>query len=223
MKIENVAGISLAAGRPAEQQRQLAIGLRMLREIIVNQQRVSAAIAKVLADRATRIRCDELQRSGFRGGRGDHGRILHRAAAVETFDHLRDGRALLPDRDVDAVNVLAALVDDRVDCDRGLAGLAVADYQLALTAPDLEHRVDRLDSGLERLLYGLALDNAGGLDLDPARVARLDRAVVVDRLAERVDHASEHRLANRNFGDAPCALDLVAFLDRLRVAEERRA
>ena len=46
--------------------------------------------------------------AGFRSGGGDDGGVLHRAGAAERLDHLRDGRALLADRDVDAVHVLAA-------------------------------------------------------------------------------------------------------------------
>ena len=61
------------------------------------------------------------------------------------------GRLLLADRDVDALNAGGLLVDDRVDRHRGLAGLAVADDQLALAAADRDHRVDRLVAGLHRL------------------------------------------------------------------------
>ena len=71
-----------------------------------------------------------------------------------------DRGALLADGDVDAVDLLfgspvaqfSLLVDDRVDRDRGLAGLAVADDQLALAAADRGHGVDGLDAGLQRLV-----------------------------------------------------------------------
>ena len=223
MQIEDVAGIRLAAGRAAQQQRQLAIGLRVLAQIVVHQQRVLAAVAKIFAHRAAAVRRDVLQRSGFGSGRGDDGGELHRARAGQLLDHLRDGRALLPDRHVDAVHVEALLIDDRVDRDRGLAGLAIADDQLALSAPDNQHRVDGLDAGLQRLLDRLAADDTGRLDFDSAHLGRFDRALVVDRLAEGVDDAAEQALADRNFGDSAGALDLVAFLDGLRVAEEHGA
>src|SRR5205814_10195091 len=64
-------------------------------------------------------------------------------------------RSLLPDRDVDAEKVLPLLVDDGVDGDRGLAGLPVADDQLALTAPDRHHRIYRLEPRLHRLRHAL--------------------------------------------------------------------
>ncbi len=223
MEVEDVAGVSLASGRTAEQQRQLAIGLRVLAEIVVHEQRVLAGIAKIFAHRAAAVRCDVLQRSGFGSGRGDDGGKLHRARAGQLLDHLRDGRALLPDRHVNAMHVEALLIDDRIDRDRGLAGLTVANDQLALSASDDEHRVDRLDPGLQRLLDRLAADDPGRLDFDAAGFGRLDRTLVVNRLAECVDDAAEQAFADRHFCDSSGALDLVAFLDCLRVAEQHGA
>src|SRR3546814_4607511 len=64
-------------------------------------------------------------------------------------------RLLLADRDVEAEHVLPLLIQDRIDRDRGLADAAVADDQLALTATDRDHRVDRLHAGLHRLVHAL--------------------------------------------------------------------
>ena len=76
--------------------------------------------------------------------------------------YLADLGLLLSDRHVDADDTLTALIDYRVDRHRCLAGLAVADDQLALTSTDRDHRVDRLDAGLERGIYVGAIDHAGG-------------------------------------------------------------
>ncbi len=116
-----------------------------------------------------------------------------------------------------------ALIDDRIDRDCGLADPAVADDQLALAAPNLEHRVDRLDSGLQRLLDRLACDDAWRLDLDSPPLGGLDRPLVVDRLAEHVEDPPQQSVADRHFGDSAGPLDLVALADRLRIAEQRRA
>ena len=72
--------------------------------------------------------------------------VLERAEVLEDLDGLGDRGVLLADRDVDALHALALLVQDRVDRDGGLAGLAVADDELALAAPDRGHRVDGLDA-----------------------------------------------------------------------------
>jgi hypothetical protein len=101
--------------------------------------------------------------------------------------------------------------------------IAVADDQLALAAPDLQHRVDRLDSGLQRLLDRLTANDAGRLDFDSSLLGGLDWPLAVDRLAERIDDSSEQPFADWNFRDAAGALDLVALANRLRIAEQRRA
>src|SRR5207249_740678 len=80
---------------------------------------------------------------------------------------------------------------DGVERDGGLAGLAIADDELALAATDGNHRVDRLDASLKRLLHRLADDDAGRLQLDASGGGRLDRSLAVDGLAEGVDDAPE--------------------------------
>ena len=162
-----------------------------------------------------------LQRSRLGGGRSDDDRIFHRAILFERADDLRDGRALLADRDVDAVELLALvvalvdvlLVDEGVERDGGLAGLTVADDQLALAAADRNQRVERLEAGLHRLVHRLARDDAGRLHLDAAALGVLDRALAVDRVAERVDDATEQALADRNVDDGAGALDARTFGD----------
>src|SRR5262249_41460907 len=149
---------------------------------------------------------------------------------LQHLDELRDGRALLADRDVDAVelDLLVAggvewlLVKNSVERDCGLAGLTVADDQLALAAADRDQRVDRLQARRRRLVHRLARDDAGRLDVDAAALA-LDRALVVDRVAERVDHAAEQALADRHVDDRAGALDRLAFLDLAVVAEDHDA
>jgi hypothetical protein len=50
VEIEHVSGIRFAAGRSPQQERDLAVGLRMLREVVIDDQRVPAAVAEVLTD-----------------------------------------------------------------------------------------------------------------------------------------------------------------------------
>ena len=146
-------------------------------------------------------------------------RVLHGAGLAQRLDGLGDRRALLTDRHVDALHALTLLVQDRVDADRGLAGLAVADDQLALTAADGGHRVDRLDAGLQRLVHRLAAHDAGRLDLHPAGLHADQLAKAVDRLAERVHDAAEHAVADGHRQDATGGLDRLALLDVVGVAE----
>ncbi len=127
-----------------------------------------------------------------------------RAVFLQLLRHLHHGGALLADGHVEAVHVLAALVDDGVDGDAGLARLAVADDQLALAAADGGQGVDHLDAGLHRLLDVLALDDAGGLDFDGAHLGGLDGGAAVDGVAQRVHHAAAQGVAHRHRGDGSC-------------------
>ena len=224
MQVEHVARVRLAARRAAQQQRQLAVGDRLLRQIVVDDERVAAAVAEVLGHRDAGVGREELQRRRLRRGGGDDRRVLHRAGLAQLLDHRGDRRLLLADGDVEAVHVLALLVDDRVDRDGGLAGLAVADDQLALAAADRDHRVDRLDAGLHRLVHRLAGDDAGRLDLDLAAcpwlsIGPLPSIGWPSALTTRPTSASPTGTS----AILPVRLTVSPSLDRLEVAEQRDA
>ena len=152
--------------------------------------------------------------------RRDDDRVLHRAVLLELAHDVRDRRVLLPDRDVDALKVAALLIDDRVDRDRGLAGLAVADDELALPAADRHHRVDRLQPRLHGLAHGLAVDDAGRHLLDrrgPSFVS-IGPLPSIGRPSESTTRPSS-AFADRHLEDASRRLDRVALGDVLVVAE----
>jgi hypothetical protein len=90
---------------------------------------------------------------------------------------------------------------------------------VAMAATDGNHRVDGLEAGLQRLLDGLAADDARCFHLDAPAVLRLDGTLSVDGLPERVDDATHDGLADGNVGDAARALDHVTLLDARRIAE----
>src|SRR5262249_10133533 len=149
--------------------------------------------------------------------------VFHRAVALEDFHDLCDGRLLLADRDIDADDAFALLIDDRVDRHNGLASLAIADDQLALAAADRNHGVDGLESRLQRLFHRLAVDDARSDALDRIELGGVDEAFAVERNAERADDAADERGADGNRHDLAGSADFVAFLDALVFAEEHAA
>src|SRR6267142_6912392 len=228
MQIEHVARIGFAARRTAQQQRHLAIGDGLLGKIVIDDDGVHAVVAEILAHGAAGERRDVLHRRRIgRGGGHDDG-IFQRALLFEHLDELGDGRTLLADRDIDAIqlDVLVAggvewlLVQNGIERDRGLAGLAVADDQLALAAADRDQRIDRLEAGRHRFVHRFARNDAGRLDVDAHTLVGLDRALAVDGIAERVDHAAEQPLADGRVDDGAGALDGLAFLDLAVGAED---
>ena len=54
VQVEHVAGVGLPAGRAAQQQRELAVGLGLLGQVVVDDEGVLAVLHPVLADGASR-------------------------------------------------------------------------------------------------------------------------------------------------------------------------
>src|SRR5262245_50689033 len=115
------------------------------------------------------------------------------------------------------------LVDEGVERHGGLAGLAVADDQLALAAADRNERVERLEAGLHRLVHRLPRDDSGSLHFDAAALGGLDRALAVDRVAESVDDAAKQALADWNVHDRARAAGGRTFADLFVRAEDHDA
>ena len=77
--------------------------------------------------------------------------------------------------------------------------------------------------GGHRLSHGLAVDDAGRQALDRDELVGVDRSLVVDGLAERIDHATDHGFADGHAHDASGALDLVAFFHLGVLAHQHHA
>ena len=120
----------------------------MFRKIVVDTKRVALVVEKVLAHRTAGIGREILKRSGV-GSRSVHDdRVLHRAVLFEGLHDLGYRGKLLANGDIDADDVRAFLIDDGVHRDGGLTRLTVADDELALSAADWNHGVDRFDARL---------------------------------------------------------------------------
>ncbi len=175
MEIENVTRICFTSWRTAEQQGKLTIGNGLLGKVIIDDQGMLAAVAEELAHGNAGVRCDELQRCRLGSGCSNNDGVIHGAVLGQLGNNLGNRGTLLADSDIDTDNIATLLVDDRIDGNSGLAGLTVADDQLALAAPDWNHGVDRLEAGCHRLMNRFTVNDAGGLDLDLAEAAGVDR------------------------------------------------
>ena len=222
MEIENIAWIRFASRRTAQQQRNLAIGHGMLGKIVVDAQRMTLRIAEVLGESRARIGRDVLHGRRIAGRGDDHHRVVHGAVVRQRLHHLGNRRALLADRHIDADQVFAFIVDDGVERDGRLAGLAVADDQLALSAANGDHRIDGLQPRRHRFAHRLTVDHAGSNALHGIILVRLDRPFVVNRLPESVHHAADEGIADRNAHDSPGALHFVALCYFRVIAQQHR-
>ena len=143
--------------------------------------------------------------------------------SVKRLHHLRDRRALLADGAVDADQIVLGVVDDGVEQDGGLARLPVADDQLALPAANGNHGVDGLQTRSHRLAHGLAVDDAGSQTLDGQGFSGGNGALVVDGLAQRVNHAADQGRSHGHGKNLAGAFDFVAFFQLGVVAQDDRA
>ena len=148
--VEDVAGKGFASGRTAEQEGKLAIGAGVLREVVVNDQHVAARFHEMLRDAGRGVGRDVGEARRVVAFGDDDDGVIHRALFAQVGHGLGDGGSALADGAIDAQHILAALVQDGVDRDGGLARLAVAQNQFALAAPDGNERIDDLEAGLER-------------------------------------------------------------------------
>lgn len=158
-----------------------------------------AIVPEMFSHRAARIWGQVLQWSGIRGsGRYDDG-ILHGVRVRQSLHDLRHGGSLLPNGDVNAVQLLLLvariveplLIDDGVNGDGGLARLTIPNDQLSLTSTDRDERVDGLNPGLHRLSDRHAGDDAGRLDSDSGPLSSLESTLSIDGVAQSVDDLKE--------------------------------
>src|SRR5690606_14013916 len=131
--------------------------------------------------------------------------------------------SLLADGDVDADDAVALLIDDGVESESGLTGLAVADDQFPLSPSDGGHGIDGFDTGLEGLLYRLPVDDAGRHAFDGCGGCAFDGSASVDRLAEGIDDPSDECVSDETTGDFAGPADRVAFGHFQVIAEENGA
>src|SRR5439155_11652558 len=96
----------------------------------------------------------------------------------------------------------------------------IADDQLALTTSDRDHRIDRLEPGLQRLLDRLADNDAGRSRLDLASRLCGDLTLSIDRTTARIDDSADERRSHRNLEHTSRAADLVALLELQVVSKD---
>merc|ERR1711943_152759 len=219
----NVAGVGLTTGRTTQQERHLAVSSSLLGKIVVDHQGGLALVHEVLGDGGAGVGSQVLQCSGLGGvGRHDHG-VIEGATLTQHFNDVGHGSSLLTHGDVNADHVLIRLVQDRVDRDGGLAGLAVTNDQLALATADGDHRVDGGDAGLHRLMHRLALNDAGRHGFDQARLAGGNFALAVDGAAQGVHHPAQHGFTHGHSSDFAGGLHRAAFLNAVALTHQHRA
>src|ERR687885_567925 len=131
----------------------------MFGKVVVDNQRILALLHEILAYGGPGVGRDVVERRLLVSGRVDYYRVVHCPVLLKRVYHPRYSGVFLSDGDVDALHACISLGEYRVHGDDGLAGLAVAQDQLTLAAPDRDHRVYGFDAGLHRSVDILTTDD----------------------------------------------------------------
>ena len=142
MQVEDISGKGLPPRGTPQKQRNLSVSRRMLRQIIINHERMLTMVPEILTHGATAVGGDVLHGGGI-GGRGrDYDRAVQSVVIRQRLHHLRNRGALLSDRNVNGNNV-------RVNDDCRLSRLTVSNDQLPLPSTDGNHGVNGLETRLQ--------------------------------------------------------------------------
>ncbi|MBA7603754.1 hypothetical protein ES703_10871 [subsurface metagenome] len=228
VQVKYVTGVGFPPRRAAQQERHLPVGHGVLAEVIVNHQGVHALVAEIFADGGPGIRGDELQWRRFGSTCCYHHSILHCARVLQLSNGGGHRGGLLSDSHVNAVDrrvrlVGGLLVDDSVQGNGRLAGLAVADNELPLAAADGGHAVDGLEARLQGLFHRQPGDDIRRLAFDGHRLLRLNVPAPVNRLAQGAHYPAQHGLANADLHHLSCATGQVALTHQLALAKEHQS
>ena len=117
-----------------------------------------------------------------------------------------DGRPLLADSDVNAVELLglvvaavpSSLVQHSIKGNGCLSCLTITDDQFTLTTTNWHHGIDGFETGLDWLVDGSTGQNTRSFDLGTNTSAGFDGAFSVDGVPKSIDDATEHGFADWN-------------------------
>ena len=140
----------------------------MLRQIVINHQCVTTVIAEIFTHSCTSVRRQVKQggRVG-RAGRNDD-RLIHHAFFFQSVDQPGNLRQFLTNRHINIhhAGFLTSLVNHRIDSNCRLTSLAVTNDKLTLTTTDREHRINRHNTGHQRLVNRFTTHHANGRTLN---------------------------------------------------------
>ena len=195
----------------------------MVGEVVVNDEHVPARFHEMLRDAGRGVGSDVGEsRRVVAFGHDDDG-VIHGAFFAQVGDDLGDGGRTLADGAINAQHILAALVQNGVDRDGGLAGLPVAEDQFALAAADRNESIDDDEAGLQRHGDGSAVHDGPGGAFDGQTLAGGDRPLAIEWPAQGVDNAPDQSIAHRYVHHTTRALDLGARVQVPAIAKQHDA
>ena len=91
VEIEDIARVRLASGRATQEEADLTVRDGLLGEVVIDDERVPARVAEILADGSTGERREVLHGRGVGRCGGYDNRVCHCAVLLKGRDNLRHG------------------------------------------------------------------------------------------------------------------------------------
>jgi hypothetical protein len=223
VQVEDVTRVGLTSRGTSEQKGHLTVGDGLLGKIVVEDHGVLSAVAEVLTHGAAGVGRKELQRGRVGCGGGNDDGVGHGVGLLEGSHQLGDGGALLADTNIYTNQLLllglGGLVDDSIDGDGSLSGLAITNDKLTLATSDGDEGIDGLQAGGHGLVHGLAGNNSGRLDLRTGAERRVHGTFAIDGLPKTINDTAQKLGANWHIDDGTSALDDVTLQDGTIITE----
>jgi len=163
----------------------------MLGEIIIDDQRMLAAITVIFAHGTTGIRRQILQGWGVRGSSCNHRRISHRSKIFQALNHLGNSWIFLADGHINTDHAGIFLVQDSINDDSCFACLSVAYDQFSLTATNWNHRIYSFDSSLKRFPNRHSFHHSWSQPLHQHAYISFNWPLIIKWLAQRVNNPAD--------------------------------
>ena len=220
VQMEHVARVGFPTRRLLHQQSQLAVGGGVFAQVVDHHQGMLPTVAEIFGHREAGKGREPLQARCGGAGRDDEDRALGCPQSPHRIDHSRRGLRLLPHRDVHADQFAVALGQQCIQRHRGFAGAAVTDDEFALSAAQREQCINGQRAGVHGLAHEGPFDDVGRRAFSGQMVFGLNGRALVQRAAQRVNHAAEQAWADRNLHHAAAARDALAGAHAVGLVEQ---
>ena len=194
----------------------------MFAQIIVDNKYIFAILHPLFADCTAGIRSKILQRRKFTCRSRNNGCITESSILFECLDNIGNGRSFLADCHINTLYPLPFLINNRVNCNRGLSGLTISDDQFSLSSSDRHHGINGFDTGLQWCIHSLSGNDTGCHTFYRTVFIRCDRSLSVNRLSERIHNTSEQCISYRHFYHTSGCFNRISLIDIVLTSEKYR-
>jgi hypothetical protein len=91
VKIEDITREGLSTRRSSKKERHLSVSDGLLGKIVIDDESVLSIVSEVFSDSATRVRSQELKRSGFGSGGSNDDRVFESIMVSKNLHNVSDG------------------------------------------------------------------------------------------------------------------------------------